>query len=562
MPGLFGYTKNTHCNDESIVIEMRRLFTHNSFHIADEIFSNDDIAASRVHINVIQKEKQPHTQNGIYIWLDGEFYNQPDLLKNSECIGDAALLQQLYCEDNSLDFLKKIDGIFIAVIYDSIKKKLHLISDRHGLRQIFWTNINNAFFWFSEIKAVLAIRNFPLIIEQDAINSFLTKEYLTGDSAWFKNVFLLNPATVLTWDISSQKVTQQQYWSWNNIAPVAGIVNEKDMIEELAYLFKNAVAKRADAGRIGITLSGGLDSRALLAALPSGINPVCATFGKENCDDIQIAKMVAKKKNTRQVIFELTGEKWITSCFKSVWATDGQSKLTDMHGTAFAADFRQLFDVNLSGFLGDAFFGGGYFRLIQSTLLNVYLNRGRRRILMFVKSFDNFIHNRLPFLDNDLMNFFIKYINYPKIESGAIYHKMLLQQFPEYYKKIPWQETGLPINASAGRLFLKRVENKIGRELPFLPIQNNNKDYCDYPLWASTEPAKSVFIKLLTNPDNLYQNYLDKNIVLNKLNMFMSKPEQDTNYGIINYLSRILTIEIWLQQFFNNKYREGFVFDE
>jgi asparagine synthase (glutamine-hydrolysing) len=41
-------------------------------------------------------------------------------------------------------------------------------------------------------------------------------------------------------------------------------------------------------------LSGGLDSRAILAAIPDDYKPLHTfTFGQEGCDDIKIAKRIA-----------------------------------------------------------------------------------------------------------------------------------------------------------------------------------------------------------------------------------------------------------------------------
>jgi hypothetical protein len=66
-----------------------------------------------------------------------------------------------------------------------------------------------------------------------------------------------------------------------------GNIDKQGTAVEPGRVFREAVEKRSGPGsRIGMTLSGGLDSRAVLAAIPDLPYPLnTLTFGKERCGD-------------------------------------------------------------------------------------------------------------------------------------------------------------------------------------------------------------------------------------------------------------------------------------
>ena len=78
---------------------------------------------------------------------------------------------------------------------------------------------------------------------------------------------------------------------------MTGKIDVDEVAEELGRLFIDAVNRRCNQKGIGVCLSGGLDSRAILAAMPNRQEPIhTITFGKRGCDDIRIASKVAKIK--------------------------------------------------------------------------------------------------------------------------------------------------------------------------------------------------------------------------------------------------------------------------
>lgn len=592
MPGIVGFTNGSSIKEKAkeILNEMQMLVTHQNYYIKDDLFSDEYVSATRSHINVIQKDKQPFSNSGIHVWIDGEFYNQNVLLKkmSNTVKTDPSILLEMYKKNNDFNFLKEIDGIYSAVIYDSNEKKIHLISDRYGLRHLYWTRNNDYLAWGSEVKIVLALNDFKPQVDRLAVDQFINIGYILENRTFLDGVELVPSGTVLTWDINRLKLDTFQYWWWDHIRPLDVQVSEDDIAEELGRLFIDSVKRRSINGEdIGLQLSGGLDSRAILAAMPTGRNLNTLSYGKEGCDDVRFAKMAAKVKGAKQKIYELKEDNWLDPRIRGVWWTDGQEDLMHMHGiVAIEDDIRSDIKINLNGFLGDAVLGGSYipnsstldcsnddntiakFMNTTSDMLegfdkytdlgksDYYLlqNRGRRWVFGGTKLTLTGIEHRKPFFDNNLIELIYSLPDKLRFNS-YIYNKMLIRTFPKYFMRIPWAKTGVPIswpnNIVNIAKFTQKLRHKFGKEITRFGLKYNNpNNYTDYANWIRREPIISFINKLLSDPNALYTEFISREKVLNEWKNHLNGINNET------YLFRYLTFEIWLQQVFNKKYRE------
>ncbi|MGK7926498.1 MAG: asparagine synthase-related protein, partial [Spirulina sp.] len=520
---------------------------------------------------------------------------------------DPELFVSLYQQNHNFSFLKQIDGFFAACFYDTREEKLHLISDRYGMRRLYWTVYKNALVWSGELKAFLALPDYQPQIDTQTMEDFLGLRYFIGEGTWFAGVELVPAATVLTWDFSDSSLARKRYWWWNNLQPLDRLPDEGEIIEEFGRLFIEAVRTRARPGeRVGLTLSGGLDSRAILATLPSDRQPYhTVTYGKQGCDDIRIAARVAKIAGAESHPVDMNAQNWFLSRFPMVWEVDASSSLQHMHLLASVQQIKRdkLFDINLHGLWGDAISGGLFF---EPEKLVYFVNKrlGLERFALspehqqsvlarfrdyytnidsssYIMSVDNRvrcfglkdthvstvegIESRLPFLDNKLQEFM--YILYrSQIKDYSFYHKMLLKQFPKFYTKIPWQSTGKTITSFPLRDRIQslnnRIQNKIKRTLNSIGIKlppqvsqtqsSPNKEFSDYENWLRQPPSRSLYDKILNNPHAYYREYLSPEQIEN-----IQKTWSDHLNGknLSDKISLTVTLELWLQQVFAGKYR-------
>jgi asparagine synthase (glutamine-hydrolysing) len=450
---------------------MRDAILHEQFHRGDCLHSSSGVCASRGHIGIIQTAEQPASHDGVHVWIDGELYNRPELRAraggDAVCCDDASLIGQLYREDETLSFLKDVDGIYSAVVVDTRRKRVHLIIDRYGLRHLYWRLEGEVFAWASEVKAFLALPTFTPHIDPESVNDFFGLGYLLEDRTWFTDVKLLPPGSVLSLGMQAGTIAILKYWGWDNIKSLPANVREDEVINELGRLFSAAVQRHSQADvPVGVSVSGGLDSRALLAAMPAnGSQPIHAvTLGKHGCDDIRIAAEVARIKPAMHHVVELSSSNWLQQRTAGVWYTDGQQDLLHMHALVSVKEQRKHYAINLNGFLGDAVLGGSYLFDRRWSLAEKVNQRGRRFINEGTRLTNNFFQNRIPFFSNALMEFAFS-IPETLLAHSYVYNKMLLAKYPQFFDTIPWQSTGVPISSSRALVWTSQKARGASRRL-------------------------------------------------------------------------------------------------
>lgn len=560
MPGLIGFTDKHQKYNSNMLLNMRSLLKYFDNYVDEDLYSDKNIYASRTHLRVINQGKQPYILNNrFFSWMEGEFYNQEELKSKYSIRSktDIEILVNTYDSTGSFDFLRDIDGCYATVLYDKKESKVFLITDRYGFKPLYWGIIQDDLVWSSELKGFLGRVNFKPVIDRQAVENFFDIGYLFENRTWFKGVELVPPASTLIFDLKKSKIRIEHYWSWSEIKSIEGPIDERELVEELGRLFKQSVCRHINSNeRVGITLSGGLDSRAILAAVPEDYKPLHTfTFGQEGCEDIKIASKVSRLKGATHHILEINSSNWLVPRISSIWKSDASFSMLHMHGIEFCDEYKSYVDFILDGIWGDVI--GGLYIKIAPNKSEEYTaqNRGRRFINQALILVESWLINRRPFTDNKLIDFAFSLPQNMR-RNSYIYNKMLLSIFPEYYNNIPWQKTGCPINHQkiVEQLvnFKYRIVNKLKRESQRFGF--NFKDlsiYTDYPSWIRQEPATSFFEKVLLSKDALYPEHIDRNKVHA---YFKNHIERKANCH--NELCLALTFELWLQQLFHGKFRK------
>jgi len=597
MPGIMGFTRLDPRNegDRASIERMRDAMVYGSEHVGDPLFIDSRICAARTSTVVGHFRTQPYVEAGIHVWLDGEILadSRNPGLDRHEKIDGARILASGFLDDEGHGFLQHLNGIYAAAVYDSKREKIHLVSDRYGLRHLNWSVWNGRLVWASELKALLELPDFQARIDRNALEEFLGLDWLLKDRTWFEGVELLSPATVLTWDLNRGTAERTRYWSWESIRPLPRQINESEAAEELGRRFRQAVSRRIrDDERVGVTLSGGLDSRAILAATPSSEEPSeplhAVTFCRPHCDDARIAAMAVRvRKNTVHHLVELNSANWFPPRVAAVWWTDGRKDLKHMAILTAYDRARHLFNYVLDG-AGAAAIKGIDVRGSADPILllkkrfgcdiraNSSLDRRVReyaketgsiyKILLDsrVRSFNingpklaTFLgmEYRLPFLDNDFQEFWYALPTTLRMDSRVGF-QMLVETFPEFFRRIPWQRTGAPISvpvvAQQVWKFVNRIKYRMYRDLSRLgvPVQVAH-NLTDYPNWLRAEPARTFVNDLFTSSRAIYPDFISRNQVLGDWERHLSGSDHSTT------VCKYLTLELWLQQIYEKKYRNG-----
>jgi asparagine synthase (glutamine-hydrolysing) len=175
------------------------------------------------------------------------------------------------------DFLRKVNGIYAAVICDIEQLKLTIISDRFGMKPLYYAHRPGRFTAAAEIKALFVDRDVPRAADDSGMAQFFSFGHLFADNTLFQSVRALPPASILTYDLREDRVSIRGYWDLPG-GPSAGAANTKveaALLEEIDAAFGRAVQRSIDAGdHLGMALSGGLDARSILAAIDCRQTPL------------------------------------------------------------------------------------------------------------------------------------------------------------------------------------------------------------------------------------------------------------------------------------------------
>lgn len=231
-----------------------------------DIVENIALAQARLAILDLRKEgNQPmwDDERTIAIVFNGEIYNYLELKKELgdkyrfKSNSDTEVLIYLY-KEHGRNMLNKIDGMFTFALYNINEKELFLAKDRMGKKPLYYTEIDRSFLFASELKSLVAHPSVSRQLNLEAVNQYLTFDYVPTPNTLMANVFKLEAASYMI--VKNGKVIKKEkYWHYNFDINTSLSLDES--LNKLDTLLNEAVKKRLMADvPLGIFLSGGLDS--------------------------------------------------------------------------------------------------------------------------------------------------------------------------------------------------------------------------------------------------------------------------------------------------------------
>jgi asparagine synthase (glutamine-hydrolysing) len=202
-------------------------------------------------------------------------------------------------------FLEKINGRFHGLIIDLRAKCVLLFNDRYGLQRLYLTEQDGVTYFSSDARTLL--RSFPKTesILPESLGEWISFSAVINYKSLFPGITLLSPASV--WEFSPGSIcNKRQYFhkaSWENQPHL----DESDFYNGLKSTFTRILPRYLEPkNSIGISLTGGLDGRMIMAWLPSESADVpCYTFvgPYRHCADAKIAKQIANAtEHTHQLL--------------------------------------------------------------------------------------------------------------------------------------------------------------------------------------------------------------------------------------------------------------------
>jgi asparagine synthase (glutamine-hydrolysing) len=269
---------------------------------------------------------------------------------------NASYLVHLY-EEMGCEFLEKLNGWFSGVLLDLREQKLVLFNDRYGVNRLYYHEHASGFYFSSEAKALLKILPETRQLNLRSLGEVLCCEAVLQNRSLFSGISLLPAGSA--WVFSrGEPVKQKAYFkqeAWENQPGLS----ESDFYEKLRETWTR-VLPRYFRGKqsIGLSLTGGVDSRMILAwaPRPPGTLP-CYTWGGKyrDCADVKIARRTAKLcEQPHKTILVSTDflSQFRDLAERAVYISDGTMDVTGSVDLYVQRLARQIAPVRISGVCG------------------------------------------------------------------------------------------------------------------------------------------------------------------------------------------------------------------
>jgi asparagine synthase (glutamine-hydrolysing) len=506
------------------------------------------LAAVNLLLGYFRNRAQPavSADGTILVWLDGEIWDRKSAKEyagvgSGEELTDPEILLRLYLRLGD-SFCERLNGQFVAAVYDTVRRRLVVCNDRYAYRSLFWKLDGEAFACGTEIKSVLAAFDGNPEIDPGGVLELFAYSHQFGARTLFRGVRALPPAARLVFERGQVQI--EQYWQFS-FADQPSRASESELREELATRLRTACARQAGGpGRVGISLSAGLDSRMVIAALSGASEPLaCAyTTGYDDSRDVLGGRLLASTYGVRHLhLVPSTG--YIGAVGPEVvWRMEGLFPYVEATSLQFHNRLRPELDIVLTGHAGGPLSGqvltpqplvdparfdlAGYLfrrklQLPVEALQSLFSQKvwadhwatSRSRFYGAVESLGeqrrhigdaNIVMNmrwkqprltnhspqvdrpdfevRAPLLDYDLVDFFAR-VPYKYRFAQRLYKGTLAEHFPEA-ARLPWSKTGRPVPghpaAILAHFYGRGVSRELVKRVPALrKRQNDHVRTCD-----------------------------------------------------------------------------------
>lgn len=303
---------------------------------ADQIcLDPDGVALGHRRLSILdlsEAGKQPMTTKNGRLWVvyNGEIYNYLEIRKDLELLGctfysssDTEVLLQAY-EQWGPACLQRFMGMYAFAIWDREKRELFAARDRLGIKPFYYQETVQGILFASEIKSILALQTRPRAIDLSLIDAYMDFGYVPGEETLHKGIKRLLPGHMLIW--RDNRTTLTPYWNLSFGEQCDEGITA--CAEKLKRFLQDSIALhlRSDVP-LGVFLSGGLDSSAVVSLLSPGASCGLKTFSVAydfgpSYDETRYAREVARAFSTDHYEIRISPKQFLDFIPNYIWHMD------------------------------------------------------------------------------------------------------------------------------------------------------------------------------------------------------------------------------------------------
>lgn len=262
-------------------------------------------------LDISSRSNQPlkDTIEDVWISFNGEIFNYQELrseLIRNGCIfkteSDTEVLLKLYITYGE-EFVKRLNGQFSFVIYDTKQEKVFAARDHTGIIPLYYYHSTKCTIFSSSFKAIN--KHVPFRLCEQSLEEYMYLRFVLPPHTLNKHVHQLEPGQLLC--IQEGALTKRYFWKIE--------INQKNRsLEEhttkIPKILKEATTKRLQSDvPIGIFLSGGLDS-SIICSLASqkqkNLKSYSIRFSEYSNEENTYSKLMSSVCGTEHKIYDVS----------------------------------------------------------------------------------------------------------------------------------------------------------------------------------------------------------------------------------------------------------------
>lgn len=247
----------------------------------------------------------------IFIYIDGTISKISETILQSSQNFESIEKKIAYIYSTGFKLEGHICGSFNIFLYDYNSKNLKIIRDTRATRLIYYAKDEKSFMFSSE-QSNLIEKIQSVTLNKDKLIEFLNWDYISDDKTYFNEIHKVKPSHTLSYIDSN--IIVEKYQLLNNLFAEPCNTNFKANFKNFFYQSVSVLANKDK--KIGVMMSGGLDSSAIAIALKENhyenVHTYSANFShvsdNKNLDEAVFQKNIADFTSYNHSYIEMEGK--------------------------------------------------------------------------------------------------------------------------------------------------------------------------------------------------------------------------------------------------------------
>jgi asparagine synthase (glutamine-hydrolysing) len=327
------------------------------------VFEDNRLAIAGSFTTVEEADQPVPVGDDAFLWIWGSVFGfeGPDGYhpRTSSERSTAHHCARLY-DRHGMEFVSGLNGDFVGVVYDRAEGIVSVFTDRLGLRDTYYAQPTDETLVFS--TAIQSLSRHPEVtpaFDPDYVSEYFGCHFRTfGLKTPLDGTYLFHPGAVTSVDTGSLTLETDRYWT-PRYRPLDRPFSY--FVEEFSRRFAEAVADRLRADRrYGLLLSGGVDSRLVLAATGSRV--------REQMTAYHMAGWRSREQQTAETVAEAAGVdfEWLRrdagyherALSRNPALSNFVGRFEQAHAEGFIGDIRDDIDEMVTASFADSNFKG------------------------------------------------------------------------------------------------------------------------------------------------------------------------------------------------------------